>query len=49
MPSEELVKVRAKMVDLSLASHVICRHTAFVSLDLETLEPLPSPTVVNIL
>ncbi|KAJ8021320.1 von Willebrand factor A domain-containing protein 5B1 [Holothuria leucospilota] len=46
MPSDELCKIRAKMVDLSLASHVICRHTAFVSLDLETLEPLPSPTII---
>ncbi|XP_071500088.1 von Willebrand factor A domain-containing protein 5B1-like [Diadema antillarum] len=44
--SDDIFKIRAKMVDLSQASHVICRHTAFVSLDLETLEPLPSPVVI---
>ncbi|XP_063965352.1 uncharacterized protein LOC129276869 isoform X2 [Lytechinus pictus] len=45
-PSDDIFKLRSKMVDLSQASHVICRHTAFVSLDLETLEPLPSPVVI---
>ncbi|XP_030843369.1 von Willebrand factor A domain-containing protein 5B1 [Strongylocentrotus purpuratus] len=44
--TDDIFKLRSKMVDLSQASHVICRHTAFVSLDLETLEPLPSPVVI---
>ena len=44
--SEELVKIRTKMLDVSQAANVICRHTAFVSVDQETLEPLPSPIQV---
>ena len=34
------------MIEVSQASHVVCRHTAFVSVDQETLEPLPSPIQV---
>ncbi|XP_038076087.1 von Willebrand factor A domain-containing protein 5B1-like [Patiria miniata] len=44
--AEELTKTRTKMLEVSQAANVICRHTAFVSVDQETLEPLPSPIQV---
>ncbi len=44
--SEELMKIRTRMLEVSQAANVICRHTAFVSVDQETLEPLPSPIQV---
>ncbi|XP_033642067.1 von Willebrand factor A domain-containing protein 5B1-like [Asterias rubens] len=44
--SEELLKIRTRMLEVSQAANVICRHTAFVSVDQETLEPLPSPIQV---
>ncbi|XP_072036602.1 von Willebrand factor A domain-containing protein 5B1-like isoform X2 [Amphiura filiformis] len=46
MPTDEGFKIRAQMIEVSQASHVVCRHTAFVSVDQETLEPLPSPIQV---
>ena len=47
MPPDEGFKIRAQMIEVSQSSHVVCRHTAFVSVDQETLEPLPSPIQVG--
>ncbi|XP_071945048.1 von Willebrand factor A domain-containing protein 5B1-like isoform X2 [Antedon mediterranea] len=41
MPSDEAFKLHTKVVDVSQSANVISKHTAFISVDQETDEPLP--------
>ncbi|XP_033104662.1 von Willebrand factor A domain-containing protein 5B1-like isoform X2 [Anneissia japonica] len=41
MPSDEAFKLHTKVVDVSQSANVISKHTAFISIDQETDEPLP--------